>query len=72
VIARPAEKNNVRSNTVYEELHPVVQEESLSASLYAKLSEREVRSWISAARSADSYDRTNAAPDRGATCNISL
>jgi hypothetical protein len=27
VIPRPAEKNNVRSNTVYEEFHPVVQSE---------------------------------------------
>lgn len=27
VIPRPGEKNNVRSNTVYEEFHPVVQEE---------------------------------------------
>jgi len=27
VIPRPAEKNNVRSNTVYEEFHPVVQGE---------------------------------------------
>lgn len=27
VILRPAEKNNVRSNTVYEEFHPVVQQE---------------------------------------------
>lgn len=27
VIPRPAEKNNVRSNTVYEEFHPLVQAE---------------------------------------------
>ena len=27
VIPRPKEKNNVRSNTVYEEFHPVVQQE---------------------------------------------
>jgi len=27
VIPRPVEKNNVRSNTVYEEFHPIVQEE---------------------------------------------
>ncbi len=27
VIARPTEKNNVRSNTVYEEFHPIVQQE---------------------------------------------
>jgi len=26
-IQRPAEKNNVRSNTVYEEFHPLVQQE---------------------------------------------
>lgn len=30
VIARPQEKNNVRSNTVYEEFHPVVLEEIIS------------------------------------------
>ena len=29
VIARPAEKNNVRSNTVYEEFHPAVRRKSL-------------------------------------------
>ncbi|MDX2190438.1 MAG: hypothetical protein SFY32_11290 [Bacteroidota bacterium] len=29
VIPRPREKNNVRSNTVYEEFHPVVQQEIL-------------------------------------------
>jgi hypothetical protein len=27
VISRPSEKNNVRSNTVYEEFHPLVQQE---------------------------------------------
>lgn len=27
LIPRPAEKNNVRSNTVYEEFHPLVQQE---------------------------------------------
>ncbi|MCZ2394608.1 MAG: hypothetical protein LC105_12175 [Chitinophagales bacterium] len=27
IIPRPAEKNNVRSNTVYEEFHPLVQQE---------------------------------------------
>ncbi len=27
VIPRPPEKNNVRSNTVYEEFHPIVQQE---------------------------------------------
>jgi hypothetical protein len=30
VIKRPVEKNNVRSNTVYEEFHPVVQAEIIS------------------------------------------
>ena len=30
VIPRPAEKNNVRSNTVYEEFHPVVQREIIA------------------------------------------
>jgi len=30
VIPRPAEKNNVRSNTVYEEFHPLVQREIIS------------------------------------------
>jgi hypothetical protein len=30
VIQRPMEKNNVRSNTVYEEFHPVVQAEIIS------------------------------------------
>lgn len=29
VITRPQEKNNVRSNTVYEEFHPLVQKEIL-------------------------------------------
>ncbi len=30
VIPRPKEKNNVRSNTVYEEFHPLVQQEIIS------------------------------------------
>ena len=30
VIPRPTEKNNVRSNTVYEEFHPVVQREIIA------------------------------------------
>lgn len=30
VIPRPGEKNNVRSNTVYEEFHPLVQQQILS------------------------------------------
>ena len=30
VITKPAEKNNVRSNTVYEEFHPVVQAEIIN------------------------------------------
>ena len=30
IIPRPAEKNNVRSNTVYEEFHPLVQQEIIS------------------------------------------
>lgn len=30
VIAKPAEKNNVRSNTVYEEFHPEIQKQIIS------------------------------------------